>query len=103
MGMEINGKHYHDPAIQLREIELAVSRLPIDSTLRPHFEFLIGYIAAQNDELRSLEDMTVKAIEELELEEGSNREEDLEALIAFARASTFRVVAENKELLAATP
>jgi|ERR1051326_1800661 hypothetical protein len=49
--MEINGKYYHDPDIQLRELKIAVDRLPFDAALRPHFDFLFGYIAALQDEI----------------------------------------------------
>lgn len=44
--MEINGRNYWDPMAQVREIELAVSRLPIDAPLKEHFEFLLGVIDA---------------------------------------------------------
>ncbi len=44
--MEINGRNYWDPMVQVKEIEVAVNRLPLNAALRPHFEFLLGVIDA---------------------------------------------------------
>jgi hypothetical protein len=44
--MEINGRNYGDPLARVKEIEVAVSRLPMDAPLKEHFEFLLGVIDA---------------------------------------------------------
>lgn len=65
--MEINGKHYHDPNIQLKEMRLAVDRLPFSATIRPHFDFLFGYIDVLQQGGKEAEEGQAK-VEELEEE-----------------------------------
>jgi hypothetical protein len=116
--MEINGKFYHDPAIQLKEIDIAVSRLPSDSPLRPYFEFLIGYVNALNDEMdldgdtreelntannmiEAAEAAIDGALDELGVEGGSDFENGLARLIDFAmKKAEQRDAGDLKELLA---
>lgn len=56
--MIINGRFYHDPVIQVNEIALAVSRLSATDPLRSKFEFLIGYIDAQDEAAETDEDLS---------------------------------------------
>jgi hypothetical protein len=44
--MDINGRNYSDPLARVKEIEIAVARLPMDAPLKEHFEFLLGVIDA---------------------------------------------------------
>lgn len=44
--MEINGRNYWDPLARVKEIDVAVSRLPMNAPLKEHFEFLLGVIDA---------------------------------------------------------
>lgn len=99
--MEINGRNYHDPEIQLREIKLAVSRLPAESSLRPHFDFLIGLLDVQSEELDGIQTTVENALEEFKCGEGDSRAADLERLINFARDASELPTAT--ELLAAKP
>lgn len=51
--MMVNGRHLSDEEVTRRvsDINIAVQRMPIDDPFRVYLEFLIGVIAAQDDDL----------------------------------------------------
>lgn len=121
--MEINGKHYHDPRIQLKELKLAVDRSPFDEPLRPHFDFLFGYIDVLQerddqseadrekvDHLDAAMDEAKESIDSALRELGEDAPDDftkaLESLIEYAKSAEeipTAAVTQLNELLAATP
>jgi hypothetical protein len=62
--MEINGRTYtwEDAWRRVTELEVAISRMPIDAPLRPHFEFLTGLLEVLSDDI-SEQDNLVEAAE----------------------------------------
>lgn len=82
--MEINARNYHDPDIQLNELKLAVSRMPAGAALRPHFDFLFGYIAALQEEA-------------LDADSKVNDIHDLNATIGVAHSAIEKALTEHGE------
>jgi hypothetical protein len=79
--MQINGRNYCDPLARVKEIEIAVARLPMDAPLKEHFEFLIGVIDAYDrGEIQEFYEEDPKGSEEPATNNGTEVYRELEAV-----------------------